>query len=148
MSKKVCPNAERCDHDVPKSMTVDTFFWKVKDLSAISFTFGPIIQKSKNPKIQKSNNPKIKKSKNPKSPKRHFQKPKIQKSKNPNFGEPSYSNTPCHSPGPPDWIGFCGFLVFSFFNVGAPVCGCPINRVLYIGTGTLYRGPIYGAPYI
>ena len=50
MAKKVCPNAERCDRDMPESTTVDTFFWKMKGLSLISLTFAPTIQKSEKQK--------------------------------------------------------------------------------------------------
>ena len=82
MAKKVCPNAESCDRDMPESTTVDVFFWKMKDLSLISLSFAPTIQKSKNPKIKTSKSPKIQtlqKSKNQKNKTLEISKnPKIQ----------------------------------------------------------------------
>ena len=39
LSKKVGPNIERCDHDMPKSKRVETCFEKMEDLPSILITF-------------------------------------------------------------------------------------------------------------
>ena len=71
LSNKVCPNVERWDHDMPKSITVDILFGKMKDLASISLTSASLTQLTTNHKIQEPNNPTIKKSNNPKNTKFH-----------------------------------------------------------------------------